>query len=188
MLSSQALNLDSVMLDEVRSYLRIDDDIADPSTGAIFLAAINYTEEFTKRVLLRREFNQIISASSGWQRLAVTPVTSILNATGIPADGPEFEMPEGSWQFEIDKNGDACVRIRRAGTAGRVRITCEAGMADGWDALPEALRLAILRLTGYLHNARDAGQDGGPPAAVAALLQPWRRMQLSPARPSERQV
>ena len=182
MLSSQALGLDSVMLDEVRSYLHIDDDIADPALGAIFLAAINHAEGFIRQAILQRPFTQILSAGSGWQKLAASPVTSIVSATGIPADGAAFAMSQDSWQYDIDPHGDAAVRIRRAGLAGRVEFHFIAGMAADWSALPEALRLAILRLTGYLYNARDAADDAGPPASVAALLQPWRRMQLSASR------
>lgn len=182
MLSSQALGLDSVMLDEVRSYLHIDDDITDPALGAIFLAAVNHAEGFTRQAILQRPFTQVLSAGSGWQKLAAAPVVEIVSATGIPADGAPFVMPEGSWQYDIDPHGDAAVRIRRAGIAGRVEFRFVAGMVADWAALPEALRLAILRLTGYLYNARDAANDAGPPASVAALLQPWRRMQLSASR------
>ncbi len=179
MLSHDALGLDSAMLDEARAYLRVEPDAEDASLGAILIAAISHAEQFTGQTLIRRELRQTISAGTGWQRLSATPVRSVLSATGIPADGAAFELTDSAWQAEIDRNGDAHIRIRRPGAAGRVEILAEAGMAADWDDLPEALRLAILRLTGHLHLHRDGGDDAGPPAAVAALLRPWRRMRLS---------
>lgn len=178
MLIPDAIALGSNMLDEARAYLHIDCDLNDPSLSSILLAAIGHAESFTGQILLQRNFRQTVSAGSGWQRLSLTPVTAVNSATGIPADGAKFPMPQESWQYEIDANGDASVRIRRAGLAGRVEISVEAGIASGWEDLPEALRLAVLRLTGHLYNARD-GDDDGPPAAVAALLRPWRRMRLN---------
>ncbi|MEE9432785.1 MAG: phage head-tail connector protein [Sphingorhabdus sp.] len=179
MLSHDALGLDSVMLDEARAYLRIEADAEDTSLGAILTAAISHAENFTGQMLIRRNARQVISAGSGWRRLAVTPVIEVISATGIPADGATFLLPDNAWQAEIDRNDDAYIRIRRPGAAGRVEVTVEAGLAEDWDGLPEALRLAILRLTGHLYTSRDDAQDAGPPAAVAALLRPWRRMRLS---------
>jgi uncharacterized phiE125 gp8 family phage protein len=62
---------------------------------------------------------------------------------------------------------------------GAVEVTYQAGLASTWSALPESIRLGVLRLIGHLYTHRDAGDDAGPPAAVAALLRPWRRMKLS---------
>jgi len=179
MLSHEALGLDSAMLDEARAYLRIDTEVEDASLSAILIAAINHAEQFTGQTLIRRNVTQRFSAGSGWQRLLATPVVRIVSVTGIAADGANFTMPESSYQTDIDLNDDAHIRIRRPGAAGRIEIVAEAGIANGWNDIPEALRLAILRLVGHLHANRDGAEDKGPPAAVAALLRPWRRMRLT---------
>ena len=47
--------------------------------------------------------------------------------------------------------------------------------------VPEAIRQGIVRMTQHLHDARD-GTGVGPPAMIAALWQPWRRLTLGSGR------
>jgi uncharacterized phiE125 gp8 family phage protein len=179
MLSLEPLSLDSDMLDEAKAYLRLENDEEDAPLGAIILAAIGHAEAFTRQMLIRRNVTEIRSARSEWQRLGASPVYAFTSATGLPADGASFVLPTTSYTADIDNNGDGFVRIMQPGAAGRVELLYQAGIAQNWSALPQALRLGILRLTGHLHLHRDAADDAGPPAAVAALLRPWRRMHLS---------
>ena len=54
-------------------------------------------------------------------------------------------------------------------------------LAEGANDIPEAIRQGIVRMTQHLHDARD-GADEAPPAAIAALWQPWRRLTLGGGR------
>jgi uncharacterized phiE125 gp8 family phage protein len=179
MLSHDALSLDSAMLDEAKGYLRLETGEEDAPLAAIVLASIGHAEAFTGQTLIRRDVRQILPSSSQWQRFGATPVTAINSVTGLPADGAGFVLPAANYTLDIDGNGDGHIRVMQAGAAGRVEINYTAGIASNWSELPEALRLGILRLIGHLHLHRDSTQDLGPPAAVAALLRPWRRMRLS---------
>ena len=179
MLSLTVLSLDGFMLDEAKAYLRLENADEDAPLGAIILAAIAHAEAFTRQVLIRRDGRQTITASGAWTRLAATPIFAIGAVTGLPADGASFVLPLENYAADIDNDGDGYVRVTQPGAAGRVEIAFTAGIAASWAELPEALRLGILRLVGHLHLHRDAGDDAGPPAAVAALLRPWRRMTLS---------
>jgi uncharacterized phiE125 gp8 family phage protein len=179
MLSLDPLGLDSIMLDEARAYLRIDVAEEDPSLSAAVLAAIAHAETFTRSILIRRNAREILSASSGWQVLQAAPVQSVVSVAGIPAEGPIFPLDAGAWEAKIGSRGDAYVRILQQGAAGRAEITSMAGVAVDWAALPEALRLGLLRMTAHFHTHRDAPDDRGPPAAALALLLPWRRMRLA---------
>jgi uncharacterized phiE125 gp8 family phage protein len=179
MLSLEPLSLDSIMLDEAKAYLRLETDQDDAPLGAILLAAIGHAEVYLRQALIRREVRQIFSASSDWRRLSATPVAAITGVNGLPADGASFVLLPENYKTEIDGNGDGHIRISQPGSAGRVEVAYQAGIAASWAELPETLRLGILRLTGHLHLHRDSGDDGGPPAAVAALLRPWRRIALS---------
>jgi uncharacterized phiE125 gp8 family phage protein len=178
MLSHNALSLDGDMLDEAKAYLRLESGEEDAPLGAIILAAINYAERFTAQVLIRRGVCEIRGVSSLWQRLAAAPVVSFTSVTGIPAEGATFVVPVTGYSTEIDSHSEGHFRVTQPGSAGRVEIVYQAGLADNWAELPEALRLGILRLVGHLYAHRDAGDDGGPPEAVAALLRPWRRVRL----------
>ena len=180
MLSLSPLSLDSAMLDEARVFLRIDPADDDPSLDAVLLAAIRHAEEFTGQFLIRRTLRQILPASADPQKLSASPVVAIDAVIGIPADGARFPIDPANFTAEIDAAGDACIRLHRPGAAGRIEAEYTAGLSPGWDSLPESLRLGILRLAGHLFTHRDDGGDAGPPAAVAALLRPWRRIRLLP--------
>jgi uncharacterized phage protein (predicted DNA packaging) len=58
---------------------------------------------------------------------------------------------------------------------------CEhfAGLSVDWSTSPAPLRQGIVRLVAYFYAHRDAADDAGPPAAVAALWRPYRRMRLA---------
>ena len=179
MLSIEALSLDSVMLDEVRNYLRLESDQEDAALGAILLAAIGHAERFTGQILIRRAVRQTMAASPDWQRLSATPVGSVITVSGIPADGAAFALNDTQYTVRIDANDDGYISVSRSGAAGRIEVRYEAGLAQSWAALPDSLRLAVLRMTGHWHLHRDSADDAGPPAAVAILLRPWRRLRIA---------
>lgn len=179
MIERDALGLDESMLDSAKAYLRLEGDEEDAPLGAILIAAIGHAEQFLNLMLIRRGVRELIASSDRWTRLSATPVMSITGVTGRPAEGAAFALPVGAYGVDIDASGDGWLRVTQPGSAGRVEIAYVAGLADDWMSLPEAVRLGLLRLIGHLHLHRDSADDAGPPAAVAALLRPWRRMRLS---------
>lgn len=179
MLTRAPLTLSAEMLDEAKAYLRIEQDEDDAPLSALMLAAIGHSEAFTGLLLIERDCAQTVPVSAVWQRLAATPVRSITSVTGIPAEGTPFVIPMTAYSTDIDQNSDGWLRVTQPGSAGRVDIRYRAGLAMDWDLVPEGVRMAILRMTAHLYASRDDPQDAGPPAAVAALLRPWRRMRLT---------
>lgn len=179
MLSIDPLGLDSVMLDEARAYLRVEAAEEDASLSAILLAAIGHAERFTGQILLRREIREILTAGSLWQTLSAFPVIDVTGAIGIPAEGARFALDPSAYEAKIGSRGEAYLRMVQPGSAGRVEVAYQAGIGPDWTALPEVMRLAVLRLAGYFFANRDGTADPGPPAAVTALLLPWRRVRLS---------
>jgi uncharacterized phiE125 gp8 family phage protein len=179
MLSRAALGPDSDMLDGVRTYLRLEFGQDDPSLNAIMLAAIDHAEDFTRQIFIRRDMREVLKVTSAWLTLTAIPVVSVLAVTGIPAEGSTFAIPASAYAVDIDSGGVAHLQVMQPGAAGRVEVRYRAGLASSWAELPESLRLGILRLVGHYYAHRDAQGDAGPPAAVAALLRPWRRLRLS---------
>ncbi|MBL0925732.1 MAG: hypothetical protein IBJ12_14865 [Sphingomonadaceae bacterium] len=179
MLSLDPLGLDSDMLDEARAYLHVGETDEDPSLASCLLAAVSHAEQFTRQVIFRRSTREILTAASGWQALEAVPVQTVTAVTGIPAEGPTFALASDRWEAKVGSRGEAYVRILQPGSAGRVEIGAIAGLATTWAALPESLRLGLLRLTAHFHAHRDDAGDAVPPAAALALLLPWRRMRLS---------
>jgi uncharacterized phiE125 gp8 family phage protein len=179
MLSLDPLGLDSVMLDEARAYLRVDGVDEDPTLASSVLAALAHAEHFTRQTLIQRMAREILGAGSGWQMLQAFPVRSVIAIAGIPAEGAMFALAPTAWEAKVGSRGEAYARILQPGAAGRVEVSADVGLGTDWAALPESLRLGILRLAGHFYAHRDAADDMGPPAAALALLLPWRRMRLS---------
>lgn len=166
-------------VDEAKTYVRIESDEEDGTIAALLAAAIHHCETFTGQILIARSVVERLCVSSAWQRLSATPVQSITSVSGIPAEGAPFALGIDAYALDIDGAGDGWVRITQPGAAGRVDVTYTAGAALSWGAISDPLRHGILRLTAHLHGHRDSADDAGPPAAVAALWRPWRRMHLS---------
>ncbi len=166
-------------LDEVKTFLRIDGDEDDASLIALIQSALGHGEDFTGQTFLQRSMTQRLGVSRDWQRLAVTPVRSILSVTGVPAEGSTFLLSAAAYGIDIDNNGDGWIRVIQPGSAGRIDVVFTTGLAESWAALPETLRQGAVRLAAHLFTSRDAADDAGPPTAVAALWRPWRRMRLT---------
>lgn len=165
-------------LDDAKGYLRIEGDADDEGVTALLSAAGAVAEGFLSQVIVIRAFEETIPALHQWRRLARTPVRAITSVQGLPAEGAAFDLPAEDYAIDIDADGDGWVRVSNPGSAGRVIVTYEAGIAAGWAGLPDMIRQGIIRLVAHLHAHRDARDDGGPPIAVAALWRPWRRMRL----------
>jgi uncharacterized phiE125 gp8 family phage protein len=179
MLSIDPLVVSADAVDEAKTYLRIEQDDEDASIAAFLSASIRHCELFIGQVILRRGAVDRIAVSTDWKRLSLTPVQSITSITGLPAEGVPFILPVAAYGLDLDGNGDGWVRVMQPGNAQRVDVAVQAGLANSWGAVPDAIRHAVLRLASHLHSHRDNHDDKGPPVAVAALLQPYRRMVLS---------
>ena len=78
-------------------------------------------------------------------------------------------------------DGAASITVTGASVGTQLRIAYRAGLAADAAGVPEAIRHGILRMVQHLYEARD-GSGEAPPAMVAALWQPWRRMTIGGAR------
>lgn len=167
-----------VSLAEARDYLRIEDGEQDALIAGLIRTATSLCESFIGQALIARTVKETIPARAEWRRLGRTPVRSITSVEGLPAEGSAFALPVDAFAMDIDANGDGWVRVIQPGAAGRAIVSFVAGMAVDWNGVPAPIRQGILRLTAHLFAHRDAADDAGPPAAVAALWRPWRRMRL----------
>jgi uncharacterized phiE125 gp8 family phage protein len=170
------LTVDAV--DAAKTYLRLETEEEDASIGALLTAAIAHAEGYLGQLLIERNIVERLSVSSSWKRLTATPVRSVSGVTGIPADGPHFALGADTYQIDINQHHDGWVRFVQPGSAGRADIAYRAGLVPRWADLPEAISMAVLRISAHFHAHRDAPDDHGPPPAITSLLRPWRRMRL----------
>lgn len=168
-------------LTEARSYLRLEGGGDDAVLAAAMRSATALCEAFTGLALITRPVQEMLPVRSDWQRLGRTPVLAITAVEGVPAEGSLFALPIASYAVDIDAAGDGWIRISQPGAAGRVRISYTAGLAAEPGRVPEPLRLGIIQLAGHLLRERDRESGSEPPASIAALWRPWRRLRLHPA-------
>lgn len=161
---------------EARAYLRIDGDGEDALLALVAGAAIGLCERFTGLALVTAEREAVVAADGSWRRLPLAPVAAITDVAALAADGGATALPVGGYAIDVDAGGGGWVR---GVGPGRLRVRYVAGLADGWEEVPAALRQGVARLAAHLHAHRDEAADAGPPAAVAALWRPWRRVRLA---------
>ena len=120
------------------------------------------------------------AAVPGWRQLDTRPVLSVSGVSGVAVDGTRTALDAGTFAVRIDAEGTCSVRVSDPRGFSRCVVQLTAGLAPGWDALPSPLRQGIIALAGAMFQG-SAGPVTGttPPASVAALWLPWRRVRIA---------
>ncbi|WP_310476911.1 hypothetical protein [Sandarakinorhabdus sp.] len=164
-----------VGLAECKAALRLERDDEDAVLAGHIRAAMALCEAFIGQWLIEREGEQRLACDLAWQRLQASPVQAI---TGVFQAGVAVAT---GWESDIGADGTGWVRLIGlpvGATPVSLVVRFRAGLGADWNTVPEPLRAGIVRLVSHLFSHRDAADAGPPPAAVAALWRPWRRMQL----------
>lgn len=170
--------LPAAALDELKQWLSVRSSTDDAALTGLLRTALEICEAFTGSVPIACTCEQVLPASGEWQALASRPVQVISGIEAIPAEGPRYALAPDAYEIDLTADGAGLVRIARQGNAGRVAVRFVAGIAPAWEMLPEGLRHGVIRLAAHHWRMRDSGADTAPPAAVAALWRPWRRVRL----------
>lgn len=165
------------LLAEAKAHVRLGDSGEDGLLLAMLRSAAELCERFTGEALLIRGHAEMMRPSAAWSRLGAGPVRAVQAVESVAAGGGTTALPPAAYAIDIDATGRGWVRVIDAGEARRVRVRFTAGLATGWDEVPDALRHGIIRLATHFYMTRDGGVEA-PPAAVAALWRPWRRLTL----------
>ena len=142
-----------------RALLRLEEGNEAALLERIAGVALGLAESFCGQVLIQRIVEERLPGAPEWQALSATPVVAILSG--------------GEGEIDRDRRGWI-----RAGEAVTVRY--RAGLAEGWASLPPEIAHGVAIMSAHLFDNRDAAAV--PPAAVAALWRPWRRMRLDSPR------
>lgn len=164
-----------VGLAECKAALRLERDDEDAVLAGHIRTAMALCEAFIGQWLIEREGEQRLACDLAWQKLLASPVQAI---TGVFQAGEALATP---WESDIGADGTGWVRLigmPAGATPVSLVVRFRAGLGSDWNAVPEPLRAGIVRLVSHIFSHRDAPDAGPPPAAVAALWRPWRRMQL----------
>lgn len=176
--TEQPADATTVALEEVRAFLRIGNGDEDALLSAMIRTATDCAERFIGSPTIIRHIGEVLPTTGVWTALSVSPVASISMVEGLPADGAAHPLPVSDYAIDIDASSRGWVRVIRAGAAGRIRVRYLAGLGNNWNAVPEPIRHGIVRLAAHLFTTND-GDGTMPPAVVAALWRPYRRMRLT---------
>jgi uncharacterized phiE125 gp8 family phage protein len=172
--------LSPAALAELKQWLGITTTADDAPLAALLRAALETCESFTGTMPLVAECEEVLPVRPGWQALLTRPVQAITQVTGIAPEGTALALASDAYGIELDADGGGRVRVTAPGAASRIAVRFAAGLAASWDALPDGLRYGVLRLAAHQHRERESeGAAPLPPAAVAALWRPWRRLRMA---------
>lgn len=180
MIEGEALVLPPEAAGAAKAYLRVERADEDALIAGLVLAAAELCEAFVGQPLLERGFAETVPAGRAWRRLNRSPVREIDLVEALAPEGTAEALAVGAYGVDIDARGDGWVRTIAPQEARRIRVGYRAGLTGAWADLPAALRQGILRLAAHFYTSRtaDGGRAGEPPAAVAALWRPFRRIRL----------
>lgn len=169
-----------------RQFLRAGDDAHGAGEDAVIARAAGtafaLAEAFIGAVPVAVACEDVVAADGTWQRLGRAPVTDIAGGvTAMPVTGGALVLPVEAYAVDIDGGGQGWVRVGARADVRRVTVRYTAGMAADWAGVPMPIAQGIVMLIAHLVDDRAGGAS--PPAAVAALWRPWRRMAVRPAPP-----
>lgn len=167
-------------LGELQAWLAITTSGDDAALTALLRTALETCEGFTGAMPLAQLCEEIVPASTAWQRLATRPVQAVTWVEGIPASGARFALSVADYAVDLDADSGARFRLVQTGEAVRVAVRFTAGLAAGWADLPESLRHGVLRLAAHHYRQRETDSaQAMPPTAIAALWRPWRQLRVA---------
>jgi len=145
-----------------RGMLRLEGHGEDAVLTGLVRTALEAAEIWCGAALVARPCAEVLTGTGGWQTLRQRPVTAITEVVGVGL---------ADHAIDIDAAGRGRVMLP-AGATATVRYV--AGTAARWGAVPGPVAQGVVMLAMHLWDHR--GGDAAPPAAVAALWRPYRRL------------
>lgn len=171
-------DLSGAPLAELKQWLAIATAREDALLARLLAAAHETCERFTGLMPLECTVEERLDPRAGWLTLATRPVRAITAVSWWEPDAAAAPLDAAAWNQAIAADGSAQLDLAVPAGEGQFIVRLTAGLAAGWATLPPALAEGIIRLAAHGYRSRDMGDAGDPPAAVAALWRPWRRLRL----------
>jgi uncharacterized phiE125 gp8 family phage protein len=178
--------VEPVSLAQAKAQLRLDHDAEDDLVAALIPAARGLVELKTRRALIDQGWRIALDRwpRRGAVRLSPLPVVSVDAVTVYDGEGAPHVLAAD--EVEVDLAGGRlvpCSAARRPGRAvNGIEIDLGCGYGETADAVPEALRQAVLMLVAHWFEVREAASLGVIASPVAlgfeALVAPYRAVRL----------
>ena len=174
----QPADMSGAPLDELKQWLGISRDAENPLLIGLLQTSLEFCEAFTGHIPLEVICEETLPASRQWIRLSAGPVRAITAIDLVGPDNIRSNLPISDYELEIDSDATGSVRLRTITGSDLIVAVYVAGLAANWSALPTSLKHGIIRLAAHYYQTRDKTDDDAPPAAVTALLRPWKKVRL----------
>ena len=175
----QPADLSGAALAELKQWLGISSNAEDAALTGLLHASLELCESFTGQMTIEQACEEQLPITRNWIAIQATPVRAITSLELVAEDGTRSALPASDFELEIDAEGIGKVR-QTASLSGRtVAVSFVAGIAVDWASLPDALRHGVIRLAAHDYRDRDASEPLSPPASVAALWRPWKKLRLA---------
>ncbi|MEM6636097.1 MAG: hypothetical protein AAF667_09420 [Pseudomonadota bacterium] len=177
---------------QFRDHLRLgtgfsDDTVQDGLLETCLRAALAAIEQRTGKALIARGFSLSLTAwrDNRCQPIPVAPVQSIDVFSVVDRAGTATAVAATSYRLIAHLNQP---HIEALGTVlpvipsgGAAELLLTAGYGAAWTDVPPDLQRAVLMLSASFYERRhDTGSSGdGLPAAVLALIAPYRALRLT---------
>lgn len=179
--------VEPVTLAEMRGYLRLDPDDGGAENAlveSLIASARAQVELAVRRILVPGRYRLMLTA---WPRdgrlpLPLSPVVAVARAGLVDGAGLVIDLAPGLVRVGADPIEAPGLIIDPAVPALNERaalIEVDAGHGGAGPPIPPGLVQAIRLLVAHAFEHRGDGPgDGSPPPAIAALIDPLRRLRL----------
>lgn len=165
-------------LADLKQWLSISSGTQDDVLKSMLRAAADMCENFTGRLPTRALCEEMLTPTTTWIRLGTQPIVTVTEIMTVGLSGNRVALDMGTFDIEIGADGTGAIKLQKMPEYNRIAVRYMAGVSDSWSRLDNALKQGIIRLAGHYYRERDEGSAKSPPASVAALWRPYRRMRL----------
>jgi uncharacterized phiE125 gp8 family phage protein len=174
-----------VSLDDAKAHVREIEDAEDALIEGYLLAARQHVETYTRRALITQTWDYTVDGLGRQVELPKPPVQSVTSVQYLDSTGALQTLAVDQYRVVKRDTGETAIvpaygaiwpSIYPVEAAVTVRFVCGYGTTP--ESVPQALRQAILLLTGHWFANREAVNVGNIvselPLAVDALMFPHR--------------
>lgn len=166
--------IEAVTIDEVKSFLRIDNNFEDDLLQKIISSARILVEEYTKRSLISQSWKISFDDFAPRNvRLVRGPVIEVSSVNVISETGVVTAVAAANYQLSASKE----YLVFESFIAGnKIEINYNTGYGASAASIPEPLKLAILTLCNKIYERRPEAFhiDEG----IKTLINPFRTYEL----------
>ena len=197
-----------LFVDDVRNYLRLDDDVEETLIISLITASRQWAENYTGRALITRTVNQFqdshyylkgympegfytgidVNIVDNYIDLAMTPISSFTHVKAINDAGTETTWASSNYYIDYVREVPRLV-LRDGGSfpsdlrsTNGLKLVYDAGYGTSPINIPDAIKMAMMQYCTFLYEHRgdfERFPSPQPPKLLTQLLTPFQIMRFS---------